>query len=230
MPAVTKNQQAISQAGLTGLNATTAFTVSWWCRWNYTIVNLQAAGNIFTQANTSTSRNGYAVGFNANGEVTAVVYGSNGQTTTAVTGNSLVRTGKWNHYAVTFDDATDNVMAYVNGKLLGRVTNTRDMTSTATSLSSNIGGATTELGEWRAALFDIQVFPDVVITQDDILHLMNPLESLPGLRGRYFGVQSQQYTTAAGGCRDESGNGNNLTITGSIVPTEAEPPFRFTIA
>ena len=229
MPAVTKNQQAIARAGLTGLNATTGFTVAFWARQNYSQLVYLAQGNVFAQYNASTQRNGYAVGFQVDGTLTTVIHGSAGFTTSSIAGNSLSRSGQWAHYVVTFDDASDTVLGYVNGKLLGRVTNTRDLTSTATSLTTQIGGSITSLTEWRGSLFDIQVFPDVVITQDDIRHLMNPFESLPGLRGRYFGAQSVQYGTGVGGVRDESGSGNDLTATGA-VPTEAEPPFRFTIA
>lgn len=229
MPAVTKNQQTISRTGLTGLNATTGFTVSWWCRWNYSQIVYLAQGNIFAQYNAGANSNGYSVGFNADGNLTAVVYGTAGWDAALISGNCLVRSGRWTHYAVTFENATDTVLAYVNGNLFGRATNTRNLTSSATSMTTQIGSATNTLPEWRSPLFDIQVFPNVIMTPDDMRHLMNPLDTLPGLKGRYFGVQSQQNGTGVGGVRDESASGNDLTST-LLVPTDTEPPFRFTIA
>jgi hypothetical protein len=233
VPAVTKNQQAITSnaQNLTGLNATTGFTVSWWHRWYYIgLTTYQAQGTIFSHYVASTSRNGYAVGFQTDGQVSVVIYGSAGFTITNTTGNALARSGRWAHCAVTFNDASNEVLVYVNGELLTRGTNTRDLTSATTGLTTGIGGSITQLGEYRGELFDIQVFPDVVIGPGDIHHLMNPLESVPGCKGRYFGVQSQQYTVGSNNVRDESENGNNLNVSGSSLPTAAEPPFRFTIA
>jgi hypothetical protein len=227
VPAVSKTiASSISQTGLTGLNATTGFTVSWWHRWTYDNFS-QAQGAIFTHR--AGNRNGYSVGFNASGEVSVVIYGSAGLTQTAVTGNSLSRSGRWAHCAVTFDDANNEILAYVNGHLMNRATNTRDLTSTTTSLTTSIALATAELTNYNGSLFDIQVFPDVVIESEDIRHLMNPLESVPGCKGRYFGVESRQNTSGAGDIRDASGSGNNLT-TSSPVETIDEPPFRPTIA
>lgn len=232
MPAISKYQQTISRTGLTGLNATTGFTVSWWHRWNHSINPLYPAqGNVFAHFNQGTARNGYGVGFQTDGQVSVVIYGSAGLTTTNTTGNALATSGRWAHCAVTFNDADNAVLVYVNGELLTRGTNTRDLTSTTTGLTTSIGNSISTLPEYRGELFDIQVFPDVVIDPSDIHHLMNPFESVPGCKGRYFGAQSTQYTlNAAGGVRDESESGNDLTITGTALPTAAEPPFRFTIA
>lgn len=182
--------------------------------------------DVFLQRNTATAaRDGYYVGFSAT-ELQLRVYGSAGATNSAAANSSLTKhqDGRWRHYAITFDDATDVILTYLNGVLINRVLNTRDMTATA-GCSTTLGGAGIN-GLTAYSLFDLQVFPDVVLTPDQIPLLMNPQISVPNCKGRYGGLQ---FTNPGSGglVIDESGSGNHLTASGgSTVLNDAEPPFR----
>lgn len=174
--------------------------------------------DVFEHRNTATSsRDGYYIGFSAT-NFTLSVYGSNGNTATTFSQlQTKHQEGRWKHYAITFDDASNAVRCYVNGMMVGQTTNTRDMTSTA-SCTTRLGGAGVS-GMSAYSLFDLQVFPDVVVPPSDIPLLMKPDVLLNGCRGRYCGLAFR------GTPIDESGNGNNLSGTPS---SDAEPPWRST--
>jgi hypothetical protein len=174
--------------------------------------------DVFEQRNTATaSRDGYFVGFSAT-NLELRVYGSAGTTTTSFTQlQTKHQEGRWKHYAMTFDDASNAVRCYVNGMMVGASTNSRDMTATA-SCTTRLGGAGV-IGMSAYSLFDLQVFPDVVVPPSDIPLLMKPDVLLGGCRGRYCGLAFR------GTPIDESGNGNDLS--GTPHP-DAEPPWRST--
>jgi hypothetical protein len=216
----------------TGLNATTGVTISWWHRPLVYGSAVAPNGGIINQASTANaSRDGYSVGYNNNGQILFTVSGSAGTTNTAAfTGTITGRQGRWHHYAVTFNDANNQVALYINAKLIGVGTNTRDMTANAactTTLFSNTFTTNTFYG----CIFDLQLLPDTVVPAQDIGELMDPRMHITEAKGRYFGMEYAQ-VGLSGTIVDESGNGNNLTMpaTGTPYFTWPEPPFRFTIA
>ena len=228
------NNNVATGTNLTGLNATTGVTIAWW-QWGQPPTGgaspVSVGGTIFNQGSTANaSRDGYCIGWNATSQLVSRIHDSTGTTaTTAVTVPHII-SGRWNHYIFSFDDATDQVVYYVNGKLWALQTNTRDMTANASctcNVSATSVGGTTIYGY----VFDLQIFPDIVVPQSDAQLLMDPEHFYPGCRGRYFGIDSRHFTTvvASGSVFDESGNGNTLTIQNALR-SGPEPPFRFTIA
>lgn len=240
MPSIllTGQSTAISSTtNVTGLNATTGVTLAWWqfgiasadgtqspvAGW---IINHSSGGN--------DARDGYMVGWSANQQLTFYALGSAGSTVSTA-GTYSSQSGKWQHYTVVFENSSNSVWFYENGKLLTRVANTRDMTANA-STTTRIGsyaGSFTNADELRGAFFDLQIFPDVVVPPQDVPILMRPLDTYPGCKGRYFGIDCGAMDTGGVGViRDESGSGNHLGLSNPPNKLELgpEPPFRFTIA
>lgn len=210
-----------SQSNLFGLNATTGFTVSWWYKY---LGGQSFTGRVFRQSGASNTRDGYSIQIIGN-DVQVDVFGNAGATTASLNFLlALINPTRWNHIAITFDDSTNQVVGYVNGKQWNQTTNTRDMTANGTSCLTElmpIGGA-----NYIGWIFDLQVLPDVVVRVGDIPLLMNPTYSYPGVKGRYFGLD---FATTTGGSLvyDESGNGNNVTVTAGVTLEQGdEPPFR----
>lgn len=217
---------------LTGLNATTGFTLSWWYRpYAQAGISIPTAG-IFQQTSTaSTTRDGYSVGISANGNMFISIAGGAGNNNTNITPSRFPwRSGQWGHYAVTFDDATNVILVYANGQNVGRGTNTRDMSANA-ACTTTLFPTTFVTNPFYGFIFDLQVLPDTVIPPSDIRELMDPTLHIPETKGRYFGLEYAE-VGLSGTIVDESGNGNGLTMpaTGALYRTAQEPPFRFTIA
>jgi hypothetical protein len=223
MPALhVRTTPAASGTNLTGLNATTGLTIAFWHRKRQ---GGTGAMDVFRQQNSATgARDGYYIGFSAT-ELQLRIYGSAGATTSFINQQiSRQQVGQWKHFAVTFDDASNVVLWYVNGMLVSRGTNTRDMTAVA-GCTTTLGGASVN-GLSNYALFDLQVFPDLVVPPSDISLLLNPRIAYPGCRGRYAGLRFSD-PGAGGLVVDESGSGNDLTAGGSgTTLMDAEPPFR----
>lgn len=226
MPSVyNRASSPASASNLFGLNATTGVTVAFWYKY---LGGQSFVGDIIRQYGAATNRAGYRVSVFGN-DLQVDILGAAGTTLSSL--NFLlarVRPTRWNHIAVTFDDATNIVAGYVNGVLWNRTTNTRDMTDNTTTCTTqllpNISGIYTG---W---CFDVQVLPNVVVGSGDIPLLMNPTYSYPGVMGRYFGLDFIT-TEASGTIYDESGNGNNLTVAAGVTLEQGdEPPFRPTFA
>lgn len=212
-----------SATNLTGLNATTAVTIAFWVR----SVAANPNGDIIRHSSTANrTRDGYYVGFVGTG-IQIIIYGSAGSSTSNFSNTWQHRNNRWAHWAVTFDNATDAVRAYFNGKLIGTGTNARDMTANAS--------CTTDLpsGQVNSSLignvFDLQVIPNVAVPASDIPLLMNPTALYGDVRARWFGLQFRQ-PGASGTVFDESGNGNNLTASATLAAClqGEEPPWRST--
>ena len=73
--------------------------------------------------------------------------------------------------------------------------------------------------------FDLQILPDVIVPPQDVPLLMNPDFSYPGIKGRYYGKNFCTTASGTGALRDESGNGNNLTLLNPVQQGE-EPPYK----
>lgn len=233
MPAVqVANAPRATATNLTGLNATTGFTISWWFRAFAQPTTAFPGAGIFQHTQTTDATlNGYSVGMTTAGLFIVSICGAAGNSNTNITPSRFPhRSGQWCHFAVTFDDATDVVFVYANGDVIGRGTNTQDMTSTS-SVTSTIFPNTYVSVSAYAHVFDIQVLPNTVIPASDIYKLRDPRTLLPQTKARFFGLQCTEIALS-GTIVDESGNGNNLTMpaSGNLYRTAQEPPFRFTIA
>lgn len=207
-------------ANVTGLNCTTSLTVALWSRF----VGSGGGQDIIRQSSTAnTARSGWRCGFTTTTFLLAVFDNAGATSYNAIAG-SPHRDGKWHHYAVTYDSATDQVRGYVDGILRTSLNNaTRNITANAlctTNLNpNNIGSNAGYL------FFDLQIFPDVVVPAQDVRLLMNPLYKCPGLKGRYFGINFRTTAAGANALQDESGSGNNLTISPTAFQQGAEPPY-----
>lgn len=219
MPSVNRNAgTAATATNLTGLNATTGLTVAFWLK-NFG----QGGGDIIRHASTANNaRDGYAVCFTST-ELNPRIYGAAAGGSFVAMTNSPHRRGQWVHFAFTFDDATNQMLGYRDGKLVQVTTVTTDMTANASCTTTLAPGI---VGTLTALLFDLQILPDVVVPPQDIPLLMDPRVKYPGIKARYFGLEFR----SIGGStvlRDESGNGNNLTTTAGAVLSQAEePPWR----
>lgn len=178
-------------------------------------------------ANVGT-RDGYCLTTATGGVVLRVMGSTNSSDSSTNAQQMPLYHGIWQHVAVTFDDATDQVRFYRNGVLRIAALNTRDMTSNA-SCTTLLCGNTLQ-GFLLGNIFDVQVLPDVTVPPQDIPLLMNPKYQYHGVKGRYCGLGFR--TVAVNGTLlDESGNGNNLTVNATIPAVQgAEPPLTPTFA
>lgn len=207
------------------LNATTGFTVSFWVKW--ASGGQSFTGDVFEQYGSTVNRDGYSVSILGN-QLRVTVNGSAGTTSTNLGGQNLMSPSRWNHYTATFDDATNEVRGYHNGKLFGVATNTRDMTANGTTCNTRIFPVIN--ATFVGYCFDIQVFPDIVVPAADVPLLMNPTYTYQGLQARYCGLEFRGVAPGST-LYDESGNGNNATTNASATMQQAdEPPFRPTFA
>ena len=223
MPSLVRNASVGgSTTNVTGLNCTTALTVALWHR-----MQSNDATDIIRHASTANNaRDGFRLGFIAT-ELRMDILGATGSTNYAAITGSPHRDGRWHHYVVTYDSTTDQMRGYVDGKLRTSIGNaTRNITANAsctTTWNPNVIGSAG--GHF---FFDFQILPDVVVPPSDVPLLMDPRYQYQGVKGRYFGLGFTTSAAATGGCIDESGNGNNLTISPSAFQAGPEPPFRST--
>lgn len=206
---------------LTALNSTTTFTVCAWAK-----VPGNQAGFFRQQSTANQLRDGYEAGFGPGGLQIYIKTNSGSPVSAGVGTPDIANNPRWKHCTLTFDNGTNEVRGYIDGKMVGRSTNATDMTANA-SCTSGIGSS--QSGTTVGLLFDIQVFPGVLVPAQDVPLLMDPEHQYPGQLARYCGLDFR--TTASGGTvYDESGNGNHLTAGGGTLEQDEEPPFRFTIA
>lgn len=213
----------ITGTNLTALNATTGVTVALWVRSG---PGAGRAGDILRQSSTAnTNRDGYRVGFNANGGFGIRVLGSAASadsynSVAAISGHKQDR--RWRHFCVSFDNSTNEVRIYRDGIMVAISNNATDMTSNAscTTMLYDTGIQGTLTGD----LFDVQVLPDYVISPADVRLLMNPTRQHEAVRARWCGRQFI-HTDVAGVVRDESGNGNHITVNANAAISTDEPPI-----
>jgi hypothetical protein len=171
----------------------------------------------------NTARDGYRVAFTTTTVLFGLRDGTGSTNYNAITG-APHRDGNWHHYAMTFDSATNEMRGYVDGMLRTITTATRDVSANAsctTSLNPNETGS-----GYGFLFFDMQILPDVVVPPGDIRLLMDPRVQYPGVKGRYFGLNFRTTAAGTGALLDESGNGNNLTVSPSTIHQGPEPPWR----
>jgi hypothetical protein len=220
MPSLVRNTGVGgSTANVTGLNSSTGLTVALWCKLSG---GASTSTDVIRHASTANAaRSGFRIGFSA-ADFRLDILGATGSNNyAAVTG--VHRNGRWNHFAATHDNATNTLLGYWNGNLTQRTNATQDITADAACTTiwnpAVIGSGSGFL------FFDLQILPNVVVPPSDVKLLMNPRYSYPNVKGRYFGINFR--TTAAGtnALLDESGSGNNLTISPSAFQQGEEPPY-----
>lgn len=223
MPSLVRNAGVGgATTNLTGLNCTTALTVAIWAR----LTGSSTSTDVIRHASTANAaRDGYRVGFNAT-EMRLDILGATGSQNYAAISGSPHRDGRWHHLVATYDSVSNRINGYRDGHLVTyNTTVTQDISANAsctTTLNPNVIG-----NGFGFLFFDFQILPNVVVPASDVRLLMNPRYTYPGVMGRYWGLQFRT-TTGTGPIRDESGNGNNLTITQTIQQGE-EPPYLPTI-
>jgi hypothetical protein len=87
---------------------------------------------------------------------------------------------------------------------------------------------TTTIGGPNAvhSLFDVQYAVNTVLSDNDIIQLMNPRKRHPSITARYFGIEFKPPAVSSR-VRDETGNGFDLTssATARFCMPDAEPPY-----
>jgi hypothetical protein len=212
-----------STTNVTGLNCTTALTVAIWAK----LIGGAPSTDIIRHTSTANvQRQGWRCGFGSL-SFQLNIADTAGNTSYAAINPSPHRDGRWHHYLVTFDDAANVIRGYVDGALhtvLGSVT--RDLTAAPSCTTTWNPNA---IGNGNGFfLFDFQILPDIVVPPQDVRLLMDPRVQYPGVKGRYFGLNFNTTAAGTGACIDESGNGNNLTISPSAFQQGEEPPWRST--
>lgn len=221
-----------SAARLTALNSTTGVSLAFWYR--KTLGGGNTGTDIFCQSdNANPARNGIFLHIPA----ATMAVTLNIQSATASTASSGTRTtaaiqsGRWAHYAVTFNNTGDFVRFYVDGDMVTTATNATNLTAVA-GCTTRIGPNATVSGFGYGQLFDFQLLPNFVATPVEVQNLMDPRKTHPNMKARWFGLE--YVSPGAGGViRDQSGNGNNLTASASSAAATAqgaEPPWRSTLA
>jgi len=215
--------ETASATGLTGLNTTTAFAVAFWNKQRP--AGAGTASDVFRHTSTANaSRSGYRCGFGSGGLPTIRVCSATASNDVGAGGTDLrPRRGIWRHYVFTFDNASNTALFYMNGNLLARATSTTDIAADAsvTTLCPDSGIQGGDFG----FIFDLQVLPNYfAYSASDARQLMNPRSTHHAVRARWFGVNFR--TTALGALvRDESGNGNNLTVNNAALQMYPESPY-----
>ncbi len=211
MPSVFRNTNTSgSAANLTQLNLTTAYTIAFWAK--------APNGDLFAHGSTAAlNRAGYAVWFNS------VSINVRHCTATAATTYAALSTGwhqnnVWQHYALVWQNSV--LQCFVDGTLRNRIAATVAPTTNAactTTLTPAIQGG------FAQNIFDLQIIPNAAVPEAAIRKLMDPKQSFPATRARWFGLG---FNGAVSGATliDESGNGSNLTSVNSCF-VDAEPPY-----
>jgi hypothetical protein len=124
-----------------------------------------------------------------------------GSSVSTYTGASTLAINTWYHVAATYDDASDSVKIFVNGKL--------DGTGTHTSVGNLGGGVTFDIGG-RATAFFNGVMDDVRVYNRALspVEVQDLYQYAPGPVG-HWKLDENTGTTA----NDSTGNGNNGTLT-----------------
>ena len=139
----------------------------------------------------------------------------------AVSGAGFVLGRQWAHYAVVWNGA--RVCFFRNAVLHSTAALTRVPTINGTR-TTKIGYAGLA-GVPSSPMFDVQVFPNVILTPGEVRALMDPRKNTAGCTGRYFRYWRP---LNSGLLVDESGNNNNLTLSSTSLghSQSEEPPWR----
>ena len=211
-------------AGLTGLNTTTGFTVSFWHR--STVGGTTGTQDILRQnLSTNASRSGYFVQLSNTGQLVLKIQSATAEVINNVTAQTRGMRGQWIHFAETYAPTGTICFGYINGVYSARAASAGTIAQPATTQTEILGSAS--LGQQPSQVFDLQIHK-TVIGPANIPLLMRPNYRLPSLTARYFGLGFTGYGSSQV-MQDESGNGNNPT-TANNLQTGSEPPWRATLA
>jgi hypothetical protein len=108
----------------------------------------------------------------------------------------------------------------VDGVLRNRIAAAVAPTTNA-ACTTRLGAAIN--GAYSGNVFDLQIIPNAAVPVAAIPKLMDPKQSLPATRARWFGLGFAG-VAAAGTLRDESGNNSNL-VAGTQLYPDVEPPY-----
>lgn len=212
-------------AGLTGLNTTTGFTVSFWHR--STVGGTVGLQDILRQnLSTNASRSGYFIQLSNSGQLQIKIQSATAEVVNLVTANTRQFRGQWIHFAGTYNPTGTLCFGYINGKFSLRVASAGTIAQPATTQTEILGNAS--LGQQPSQVFDLQIHAGTVLGPADIPLLMRPNYRHNSLTARYFGLGFTGYGSSQV-MQDESGNGNNPT-TQNILRIGSEPPWRSTLA
>lgn len=214
---------------LTGLSSTTALTVAFWHRARPDATATYNSDVFAHRATANANRDGFAVYFQSGG-LAINLCGSAANTASSMgVSNTRFESGKWAHYAITYDAPSQRVVFYKNGTPITSGSNTRVVTANA--------ACTTEFGQgsYQSAanhsLFDFQYAVNTALNAADVANLMNPRHRDGRITARYFGLGTGGYGASVV-VLDETDNGFNLTANangGASTLTDL-PPFLPTLA
>ena len=214
---------------LTGLNSTTGLTVAFWHRSRPDAPNTYAS-DVFAQRSTANiSRDGFVVYFQSRGLV-LLLCGSAATTASSMgVSNTRLESGKWAHYAITYDAASQIVVFYRDGQPITSGSNTRVVTANA-ACTTEFGQGSYQQGA-NHSLFDFQYAVNTALNAADVAALMNPRHRDGRITARYFGLGTGGYA-ASGVVLDETGNGFNVTANASAAASTLTdlPPYLPTLA
>lgn len=212
-------------AGLTGLNTTTGFTVSFW--------HLSTSGGTGTSQDilrqnlsTNASRSGYFVQVSNTGQLVLKIQSATAEVINNVTAQTRGMRGRWIHFAGTYNPTGTICFGYINGVYSARAASAGTIAQPATTQTEILGSAS--LGQQPSQVFDLQIHAGTVLGPADIPLLMRPNYRHNSLTARFFGLGFTGYGSSQV-MQDESGNGNNPT-TANILQIGSEPPWRSTLA
>lgn len=214
-----------SATGLTALDQTAAaFTWSAWIRqyYNNGSTYLWAHSDGGNAGGPTPPRNGISVFINARRSISLNVWDASAAS--VATPDGFMPIGRWVHIAFLYDGA----MCYVI--LNGRVV----MSGAMTKAPTISGTRTTALGVAAGAagagmlcdLWDIRVFPALALPIGSATRLWDPTFNPPGCKQRLFYQRPfRALGTGAVTILDESGNGNSLTSSATLLECAAiDPP------
>jgi hypothetical protein len=211
MPSVFRNANTSGSAtNLTQLNVTTAYTIAFWAK--------QPNGDLFAHGSTANlARDGYAVWFDS------VSINVRHCRATASTNFAALSTGwhqnrVWQHYALVWQNSV--LQCFVDGTLRNRIAAAAAITANA-SCTTRLNPAIQ--GNQPQTIFDLQIIPNAAVPEAGIKKLMDPKQSFPATRARWFGLEFGG-AVSGGTVLDESGNNSNLTSVNSCF-VDAEPPY-----
>ena len=196
---------------LTQLNLTTAYTIAFWVKGG-------RDGDIFAHGSTANlARAGYGIWFDAV-SLNVRHCTATASTTYAALSVGWQKNAVWQHYALVWQSSV--LQCFVDGVLRNRI-------AAAVAPTTNASCTTTLTpaiqGTYVGNVFDLQIIPNAAVPVAAIPKLMDPKQSLPATRARWFGLEFAG-VASGGTLRDESGNNSNL-VAGVALDPDVEPPY-----
>lgn len=197
--------------GLSGLDQTGAnFSMTWWMR----VLADIGEGAWGHTDNGGSLRNGVTVRPNGGYKLRLTLgTGAGGANVDSVAG--VLVPGRYLPYAVTYDGAA--VLFYRLGSPVDRVANTTVPTAGGTRQTAvGVAGA----GRINNEYFDLRIFPNKTLSAAEVRACMDPRRVVAGCKQRLFlnwqpGASSTLF--------DESGNGNDLTMSATLEECASAP-------